>query len=58
VYGRPPARFGQGELARVEMFVNEEKEGKLQRVYLEGNLNPNLPAPACGIRPLPPPPPK
>jgi hypothetical protein len=57
VYGRPAARFGQGEVARVEMFVDSEKEGRVQRIFLEGNLDPrllrDLPPPPC----VPPPPP-
>jgi hypothetical protein len=34
--------LGQGQLARVELFVNNEKEGKVQKVYLEGNLDPQV----------------
>jgi hypothetical protein len=57
VYGRPAAQLGQGELARVEMYVDNEKDGKVQRIYLEGNLDPQrtLTQPACGLRPPPPP---
>jgi hypothetical protein len=40
VYGQPAARFGIGELARVEMYVNTEKDGEVQRIYLEGNIDP------------------
>lgn len=38
MYGKPPSQFGK--LARVEMYVNSEKEGKIEKVYLEGNLKP------------------
>ena len=40
MYGKPPAQLGQGPLARVELYVNSEKEGKVERIYLEGNLKP------------------
>ena len=40
MYGLPPARSGLGELARVEIEVNDEKEGSITRIYLEGNLDP------------------
>jgi hypothetical protein len=49
VYGHPSAQFGQGQLARVEIFVDSEKSGKLQRVYLEGNVDPPSEIPyVCG----------
>lgn len=57
MYGHPPARFGQGELARVEMYVDAEKEGKLQTVYLEGNVDPRRVV-ELGCKPMPPPPQK
>ena len=40
MYGKPPAQLGQGQLARVELYVTSEKEGKLERICLEGNLKP------------------
>ena len=55
MYGLPPARFGS--LARVEIYVNSEKEGKIEKVYLEGNLKPQA-APPCTPPPPPPPPEK
>ncbi len=54
MYGHPAARFGQGQLARIEMFVNTEKDGKVQRVYLEGNVDPTRVI-ELGCKPLPPP---
>lgn len=53
MYGRPPARFGQGALARIEMFIDNEKDGKIQKIYLEGNLDPQ----SIPLRCEPPPPP-
>jgi hypothetical protein len=57
VYGRPAARFGQGDLARVEMYVDSEKDGNVQRIYLEGNVDPQrVQHLKCeSIAPLPPP---
>ena len=54
MYGHPAARFGQGRLARIEMFVDAEKSGKVQRVYLEGNVDPNRVI-ELGCKPMPPP---
>jgi hypothetical protein len=48
--------LGQGAIARIEMYVDAEKSGKVQRVYLEGNVDPTR-VPELGCKPVPPPPP-
>ena len=54
MYGKPPAQLGQGQLARVEMYVTSEKEGMLERIHLEGNLKPprELRAVPCEMPPI------
>ena len=61
MYGRPRTQVGFGELGRVEIFVNDEKIGKVEKIYLDANLEQlqDIPMLAkCIMAPAPEPPKK